>query len=346
MRYSAIVLLVCFFSCSGQGGNAVGGAGADGSVGADGWEVSFFGPDATPESTQDIGDPDERTLAEWADECRRKQGVVIRPHFPGPNMENPVDIVLGKFDGLEMRYFTSPATGTLDVYNLREYYRYLNCGYRVACVGGTDKMSAGMPVGGVRTYAQLDTSRPFDFESWGEAVRAGRTFSTSGALIDLKVEGHGLGSEVKLTGGAGTVEVKATAECAWPIHRLEVVLNGQVVAEALAKRGAKKLELSERVPVRGSCWLAARCGSDLMAQHCWPIHVAAHTSPVYVVVPGAELFSPSDATYMLTMIDGGLTYLDTLSVRYDEKRHREMKAIYQHAKTHLEGRLHSHQASH
>jgi len=289
-----------------------------------------------------IGDPDERALAQWADECRRKEGVVIRPHFPGPNLENPVDIVLGKFDGIELRYFTAPATGPLDAYNLREYYRYLNCGYRVACVGGTDKMSAGMPVGGVRTYAQLDRNRGFTFKTWGEAVRAGRTFSTSGPLIELTVDGKGLGEEIRLTGGNGTVEVDARARSAWPLHRLEVVMNGQVVAQASPRRGARTLELREKVPVSGSCWLAARCGSNLMVQHCWPVYLAAHTSPVYVVVPGTELFSPSDATYMLTLIDGGLTYLDTLSVRYDDRRHREMKAIYQHAKAHLEGRLHAH----
>jgi len=289
-----------------------------------------------------IGDPDERAMAEWADECRRKEGVVIRPHFPGPNLENPVDIVLGKFDGLELRSFDVPASGPLDAYCLTEYYRYLNCGYRVACVGGTDKMSAGMPVGGVRTYARLDTGCPFDFKNWGDAVRAGRTFSSSGPLIDLKVEGSGMGEEIALTGGAGTVQVTARAECAWPIHRLELVMNGAVVAEATAGEGARKLELREKVPVKGSCWFAARCGSNLKVQHCWPIFVAAHTSPVYVVVPGTELFSPSDATYMLTLIDGGLTYLDTLSVKYDEKRHREMKAIFQHAKEHLEGRMHHH----
>ena len=293
-----------------------------------------------------LGDPDERTLSEWADECRRKQGVVIRPHFPGPNLENPVDIVTGKFDGLEMRYFNGPITGSLDAYNLTEYYRYLNCGYRVACVGGTDKMSAGMPVGGVRTYAQLDTGRAFDFENWGAAIRAGRTFSTSGPLISLTVDGQAPGSEITLKGGDGTVEVSARAECAWPIHQLEVVLNGCVVAQTSSKRGAKKLALSEKVRIKGSCWLAARCGSNLQVQHVWPIYLGAHTSPVYVVVPGTELFSPSDATYMLTLIDGGLTYLDTLSVRYDEKRHREMKAIYQHAKSHLEGRLHNHGGGH
>ncbi len=293
-----------------------------------------------------IGDPDEWLLAMWADECRRKQGVVIRPHFPGPNMENPVDIVLGKFDGLEIRYFAAPASGSLEIYHLREYYRYLNCGYRVACVGGTDKMSAGMPVGGVRTYAQLAPDRPFNFENWGEAVRAGRTFSTSGALIELEVEGKGLGEEIRLTGGAGTVEVSAAAQCAWPIHKLEVVMNGEVVAATADDAGARRLELREKVSVKGSCWMAARCGSNLQMQHCWPMYIAAHTSPIYIVVPGMELFSPSDATYMLTMIDGGLTYLDTLSVRYNEKRHREMKAIYEHAKAHLERRMHNHGHSH
>ncbi|MCD6416502.1 MAG: CehA/McbA family metallohydrolase [Planctomycetes bacterium] len=289
-----------------------------------------------------VGDPEERTLAEWADECRSKEGVVIRPHFPQPNLENPVDIVLGKFDGLEIRYFPGAGSGPLDDYNLREYYRYLNCGYRVACVGGTDKMSAGMPVGGVRTYAQLEPDRPFNFENWGEAVRAGRTFSTSGPLMDLKVDGRPMGAEVRLTGGRGTVEVEASAECAWPISQLEVVMNGKVVAQVTEGAGAKSLRLHEKVEVKGSCWLAARASSALHVQHAWPIFVAAHTSPIYVVVPDSDLFNPSDATYMLTLIDGGLTYLDTLSVRYDEQRHREMKAIYQHARDHLLGRMHSH----
>ena len=63
-------------------------------------------------------------------------------------------------------------------------------GYRVAAVGGTDKMSAGMPVGGVRTYAHLGDEE-FTFANWAKAVRAGRTFTTSGPLIDLTVEGRG-----------------------------------------------------------------------------------------------------------------------------------------------------------
>ncbi len=51
-----------------------------------------------------------------------------------------------------------------------------------------------------------------------------------------------------------------------------------------------------------------------------PRPVAAHTSPVYVVAGDADLFSPSDATYMLTLLEGGLTWLDTLSIPADAER--------------------------
>jgi hypothetical protein len=45
---------------------------------------------------------------------------------------------------------------------------------------------------------------------------------------------------------------------------------------------------------------------------------------------------------VLTLLDGGLTYLDTLSVRYEEERHREMKAIFEKTKQALHNRLHQH----
>jgi hypothetical protein len=250
-----------------------------------------------------------------------------------------VYISLGQLDGVEIRPNVGPEAGSLDQFNYAEWYRYLNCGYRVAAVGGTDKMSAGMPVGGVRTYARLNRNQGFTFENWGRAIRAGRTFTTSGPLIDLTVDGQAVGDEIRIAGRRATVEVKAHAECAWPIDLLEVVVNGQVVAATSARRGAKALALRERVKLDGSCWIAARCGSRTRVNHCWPIHLGAHTSPIYVIAAGQEIFSPSDATYMLTLIDGGVTYLDTLSVRFDEKRHRAMKAIFEKARREITRRL-------
>ncbi len=288
-----------------------------------------------------IGDPLESSLAEWADRCRAQEGVVVIPHFPNPYLEVAADIVLGKVDGVEIRYFTPE----LDNYNLREWYRFLNLGYRVAAVGGTDKMWAGMPVGGVRTYAYLGDEE-LSFESWARAVRAGRTFTTSGPLIGLSVEGRMPGDELQLPAGGGTLEVEAWADSLQPIHELQIVANGRVVEQASAQEGSGRLHLRTKVRLPGSGWLAARCVSKLVLWHGWPINVAAHTSPVYVVAGGAELFSPSDATYMLTLLDGGLTYLDTLSIPASAEKQEEIKAVFRRAQAELHARLHRHGIAH
>ena len=286
-----------------------------------------------------LGDPDVVALTEWARTCKEREGVVVRPHFPSPICEEPVYMLLGELDAAELRQFASPDAGTLDEFCFREWYRYLNCGCRVAAVGGTDKMSAGMPVGGVRTYAQLDPKAEFSFESWGAAVRGGRTFTTSGPLIDMAVDGQPIGGELAVGPRGGTLEIRANATSVWPIHAIEIVVNGKVVADSRDQAGAKALSVRHKLKVTDSCWIAARCGSRLQASHCWPIHLGAHTSPVYVVCGGQELFSPSDATYMLTLLDGGMTYLDTLSVRYSDERHNQIKAIYSQAKHVLEHRM-------
>ena len=190
-----------------------------------------------------------------------------------------------------------------------------------------------------------DPNLGFSFESWGEAVRAGRTFTTSGPLIDLVVDGHPIGAEIRMSSDGGEVEVCTSATSMWPIHALEIVVNGKVVADTRDASGTTALSLRQRVKITGSSWIAARCGSQLQVNHCWPIHLGAHTSPVYVVCGDQEMFSPSDATYMLTLLDGGMTYLDTLSVRYSDERHNQMKAIFAKAKHELVHRLgqHAHQ---
>ena len=95
-------------------------------------------------------------------------------------------------------------------YEHLEYYRYLNCGYRLPLVGGTDKMYSNVPVGLYRTYAQVPDDE-FTYESWCRAVRAGRTF-LSGADDSLERERRELGDTLQLPRGGGTLEVEATAE--------------------------------------------------------------------------------------------------------------------------------------
>ena len=142
-----------------------------------------------------------------------KGGLVVVPHFPYPHSEIIAEIVRGRVDGVEFWDFWTP---TMDSFSFHELYRLLNCGYRVAVVGGTDKMSAGMPVGNVRTYAYTGDDE-LSFDSWARAVRAGRTYTTSGPLVRFSVEGRQPGDELKLPAGGGHVHVEAeVTSLTWP----------------------------------------------------------------------------------------------------------------------------------
>ena len=56
------------------------------------------------------------------------------------------------------------------------------------------------------------------------------------------------------------VEVEAWAGSIFPLHRLEIVQAGRVVAATDSERGTRRLELKERLKVDSHTWLAARCG--------------------------------------------------------------------------------------
>jgi hypothetical protein len=286
-----------------------------------------------------LGDPTWTGLSEWADRCREQEGLVVIPHFPYPYAEVVSNLILDKVDGIELSAF-GPQTDTLDTLQTQEWYRFLNCGYRVATVGGTDKMWAGMPVGGVRTYADL-RGEEFTFENWARAVRAGRTFTTTGPIVGLTVEGKVVGDEIRLPAGGGTLGVEARAESVLPFHTLEIVVNGRVAAAETCESGTRQLTVKANLRLDGSAWLAARCVGRHTLWQGRPTLLGAHTSPVYVVAGDEVQFSPSDATFMMTMLDGGMTWLDTLSIPADPQRQARIRAVFQQAKEALHQRLHA-----
>ena len=131
-----------------------------------------------------LGDPVEMLMMEWAERCRTQGGLVVLPHFPNPRTENAADIVSGAIDAIEMTSWAVLYRG-IDPYSLSDYYRYLNCGYFLSAVGGTDKMSARTAVGTIRTYAKIPKEKEFTYETWIETVRSGNTFVTYGPLLEF-----------------------------------------------------------------------------------------------------------------------------------------------------------------
>jgi hypothetical protein len=253
----------------------------------------------------ELGGTLEEAMSYWVDACHAQGGTVVIPHLPNPNGEPAVLIATGRADAVEMLVHGQ--------YPHLEYYRYLNGGYRLPLVGGTDKMSSDVPVGIYRTYAYVPAEEEFTYESWCRAVRAGRTFLSGGPIIDFTVDGVRVGDTLQLS-SAGTVEVEAAAESIFPIHTLEIVQQGRVVASTEEPKGSRRLRLRAPLKIDGHTWLAARCGgpgySAVQHHDGWRRGIFAHTSPVYVAVGGEWwLFDRDTAQYMLTLIEGGLSYV-------------------------------------
>jgi hypothetical protein len=250
----------------------------------------------------------EETLSHWADRSHAAGGTVVLAHLPNPNGEPAVLVATGRADAVEM--IDHRPHGHLD------YYRYLNNGYRLPLVGGTDKMSSQVPVGLYRTYAFVPEDQEFNYENWTAAVRAGRTFLSGGPLMRLSVDGARIGDTIRLARGGGEVEVEATADSIFRINCLQIIERGKVVASTESDRGARHLVVRARLRISENSWIAARCGGpgyefDAITHHDeWRRGIFAHTSPIYIAC-GEEwrMFDQHVAQYMLTLVDGGLAYL-------------------------------------
>jgi hypothetical protein len=182
-------------------------------------------------------------------------------------------------------------------------------------------MGSEVAVGQYRTYAYIPDEE-FSYDAWTRAVRAGRTFLSGGPMLHFSVDGVPIGDTLKLPAGGGTVEVEATAESVFPLHSLEIVQAGRVVAATTDGEGARRLHLKDRLKMDRHTWLAARCAGpeySAMAHHDVVNRgIFAHTSPVYVAVGGEWwLYDQATAQYMLTLIEGGLAHMREKALYYE-----------------------------
>lgn len=272
-------------------------------------------------------------MSDWSEACRQQGGLVIMPHMPRPDFENAANIVLGQADAGEMCWLWE---GEKISSAERGYYRWLNVGQQLPIVGGTDKMSNGRILGGSRTYARLRSGEEFTFNSWCQAVKRGATFASTGAMIDLQVEGQPMGSHVTLTGNGGTVEIQATAESVFPLTGVELVVNGKQVARETCKEGQSFLKINYKLKTEKSCWVVARCWGNYYTD-AGP--VMAHSSPVYVDVGKFSVFVQAEGNYLMTHMEGGIAWAESIGVFRDESIRTRLIGLFEEAKRELLRRM-------
>jgi hypothetical protein len=282
-----------------------------------------------------LGDPVDVLLTEWARQCKRQGGLVVIPHFPNPRAEHAATLVCGDGDAIEMTSWGDFYAG-IDPYSLADWYRYLNCGYLVPAVGGTDKMSASMAVGTIRTYARLNTGEPFTYGAWMDAVRRGETFVTYGPLLEFAVNGRPAGSRIALGAGGGTVDVLwQVASITVPMTQVDLIVNGEIRESQSVAGGEGGGHWS--VTVGRSAWLALLVRGHYPDK---PEIIVAHSSPVMVDVASAPLLVGTDGVTILEQIEGALAYLDTVGMRAEEVAHKRMRLVLTAAHRTLHNRLH------
>jgi hypothetical protein len=256
-----------------------------------------------------LGEPEQWSgwaMADWADQCHRKGGLVVWLQMLGTGKTGPegrlfgeplADLLLGKVDALE---------ATTDWHNARtHYYHLLNCGCRLPLTAGARKASNRQQLGSPRTYARLQPGQEFTYQAWIEAVRAGRTFISDGPLVAFTVNGQNPGDVVDLPSLEQSVQVAMSARSLAPFEHLELILNGEVLHRTDSSGSPASASFAGTVVLPAAGWLAARCtGLQPSQGGASNREIIAHTSPIYVYLQGRP--PPADGesrAFLLRQLD-------------------------------------------
>ena len=225
--------------------------------------------------------------------------------FPDPAKEDPLtselpaDVALGKVDYIEVVGFSNHKS-TAEV-----WYKLLNCGFRLPTAAGTDFMgnyaSLRGPVGLNRVYAEI-LRGPLKIGPWLAAIKAGRTFATSGPLLRFSLGGQAIGGEVRLD-KKQEVRFSAEMDSIVPVDHLQIVCNGKVARELALESDRSSAHVDGSIPLDASGWCVLRAFSDKAEYPILDLYPYATTSPVYVSVAGAPVRSAADAAYFVAWLD-------------------------------------------
>lgn len=280
-------------------------------------------------------------------ETHRQGGLVVWSHFSNlPGAESPIAIAFGQVDAIELMTYDDPTQLPSHwgpwknsgmplakfpvMRGMDLYYQYLNAGFLLPIVAGTDKMADDIPMGSNRFYA--DTKGDTSYQAWLAAIKSGEGFITNGPILTFQVDGQNPGDIVDFI-GKKKIHARVTARSILPFATLEIIANGSVV-------GHKTLFTIDNPPVNGvytmtvetdlalnkSTWIAARVADDPdNKQRILPrgLSVFAHTNPVYFLQDGARVKEEESILYLQKYVLGTIHWLKTNPSFTNPEDHRE-----------------------
>ena len=174
-------------------------------------------------------------------------------------------------------------------YGFQNYYALLNCGYRLRPTAGTASGVHPVPLGFGRVYVHLENG--FNYDAWVDGLNRGRSFVTTGPMLFVKMNDEDAGHTFRQTRqGPGLYRVTGSAVSAHPLHRIELLVNGEVVHTVKPDNhksglGAFECSIDKELKIDASSWIAVRCFEDRPDGRVR----FAHSSPFHVDVIGRPL---------------------------------------------------------
>jgi hypothetical protein len=174
-------------------------------------------------------------------------------------------------------------------YGLKNYYALLNCGFRLRPTAGTASGVHPVPLGFGRVYVKLKGG--FDYRKWMQGLDEGRSFVTTGPMLFVTVNGFDPGHIFSKSNEQKTTYlIDGTTQSAYPLERIETVVNGLVVKTFKAQNtqmasGAWSSKINEQIDISSSSWIVVRCferrpDGRIRFAHSGPFHVEVKGKPL------------------------------------------------------------------
>lgn len=207
------------------------------------------------------------------------------------------------FDAVEvLNGFQDPDRASVDAV-LADWFAFLRRGHRIAATGNSDTHHLTFNLGGYpRNYVQLPDAplSQLDGAALVDAVRSGRSFFTTGPIVEVTAGEQGLGETVTTRGAPLSLHVRVRAPGWIDVDRVTILVDGERVLERPVL-GAPPLRFDEtfEVPVRRDGFVVVRVDGDSpMAPVIgdgkrFRVYPLAVTNPVWIDVDGDGQVAPS-----------------------------------------------------
>jgi hypothetical protein len=167
-------------------------------------------------------------------------------------------------------------------FGFQSYYALLNCGFRLRITAGTASGVHPVQLGFGRVYVHLPAG--FSYAAWIEGLDAGRSFVSTGPMLEVAFNGQDPGHRFAVDTDSGDqLAIVGSANSRRPLDRIEVIRNGQIVkslvpANVKSPVGRYQSDFDETFATDNSAWYAVRC----FEKHPRGRVRFAHTNPVHI----------------------------------------------------------------